>query len=89
MVTRSQLAVADFNAGNNLEPTKTMEGKERFNFSFFKVTKIWSVKPIKEKRDDAHLLCMIGRTMKVIKEKVELKLQDLPKTSTKNIVSIT
>ena len=89
MVTRSQLAVVDFNAGSDLEPTKTMEGKERFNFSFFKVTKIWSLKPIKEKRDDAHLFCMIGRTMKVIKDKVELKLQDLPKTLTKNIVSIT
>ena len=76
MVTSSQLAVMNFNSGSDLEQAKTMEGKERFNYSFSKVTHIWSVKPIPEKRDDAHLCCMMDRTIKVIKEKTELKLPD-------------
>ena len=40
-----------------------MEEKERFNFSF------WLAKPIKEEKGDAHLLCMMDRTMEVIKRK--------------------
>ena len=59
MVTKSYLAVMDFNAGSDLEQGKKMEGKESFNFSFFKVTQIWSAKPIEEKKDDAHLFCMM------------------------------
>ena len=66
-----------------------MEGKEIFNFSFSRVTQIWSVEPIKEKKNDAHLFCMMDRTMEVIKKKLRLKLPDLPKTLSKNIVPIT
>ena len=45
-----------------------MEEKERFNFSF------WLAKPIKEEKGDAHLLCMMDRTMEVIKEKVGIEI---------------
>ena len=80
MVTRSQLVVMDFNAGSDLEQTKTMEEKKRLNSSFSKVTQIWLAKPIKEKKDVDHLFCMMDQTMEVIKEKVGLKLPNLPKT---------
>ena len=69
----------DCNASNDLEQAKAMEGKERFNFSFSKVTQIWSAKPIREKKGEADLFSMMDRTMEDIKEKVELKLPDLPK----------
>ena len=59
-----------------------MEGKIQFQFS--KLTQIWSAKLVREKKDEAHLFCMMDQTMDVIKEKVELKLTDLP-----NIAPIT
>ena len=80
MVTRSQPAVMDFNAGCDLEQAKIMERKGRFDFSFSKITQVWSSKPIKENNDDAHLFCMIDQAIEIIKVKVELKLPDLPKT---------
>lgn len=88
MVTRSQPAVMVFNAGCDLEQAKIMEGKERFDFSFSKVTQVWLAKPIKENNDDAHLFCLMDRTMEVIKVKAELELPDLPKTLRKNIAPI-
>ena len=53
----------DSNAGCDLEQAKIMEGKERFDFSFSKVTQVWSAKPIEENNDDPHLFCMMDRTM--------------------------
>ena len=93
MVTRIQLAVMDFNAGSDFEPTKTMEKKERFTSSFSKVTQIQSTKSIKEKKGDAHVFCMMDGTMEVMNEKVELKnfqiyQKHCPKTLPKTTLKI-
>ena len=87
MVTRSQLAVMDFNAGSDMEQAKTKEGKGKFNLSFSKVTKIWSAKPIKEKKDDSYLFSMINRVIEIIEKNEKLDLPDLPKLP-KNIAPI-
>ena len=55
MLTRSQLAVMEFNKGISLEQATTGQGDKRFNVTFSKVTKQWSAKPIKEKRDLGYL----------------------------------
>ena len=47
MVTRSQLATLDFNAGSDLKQATTLKGALKYNVAFSKVTQIWSAKPIK------------------------------------------
>ena len=64
MLTKSQLAVVDFNEGISLEQATTEQGDKRFNVTFFKVTKQWSVKPIKEKKDLGYLHRMAKETIK-------------------------
>ena len=54
MLTRSQLAVMDFNEGISLEQATTGQRDKCFNVTFSKVTKQWSAKPIKEKKDLGH-----------------------------------
>ena len=55
MLTRSQLALMDFNKRIYLEQATTGQGDKRFNVTFSKVTKQWSAKPIKEKEDLRYL----------------------------------
>ena len=50
MVTRSRLAIMDFNKGGGLEQTTANKGEKRYNVCFSKVTKKWSSKPIKRKK---------------------------------------
>ena len=55
MLTRSQLALMDFNKRIYLEQATTGQGDKHFNVTFSKVTKQWSAKPIKEKEDLRYL----------------------------------
>ena len=55
MLTRNQLAVMDFNEGIFLEQAATGQRDKRFNVTFSKVSKQWSAKPIKEKKDLGYL----------------------------------
>ena len=54
MLTRSQL-VMDFNENIFLEQATTGQGGKHFNVTFSKVTKQWSAKPIKDKKDPWYL----------------------------------
>ena len=63
MITRSQLAVIDFNEGSKLEQATTRQGEKRYNMSFSKITKNWSSKPIKEKKDQTYLHKMLKETI--------------------------
>ena len=63
MLTRSQLVVMDFNENIFWEQASTGQGGKRFNVTFSKVTKQWSAKPIKDKRDPWYLHQMVKETM--------------------------
>ena len=54
MITRSHLAVMDFNSGSNLSQAKTKGGQGKYNFGYSKITKQWSSKAIKVKKEKAH-----------------------------------
>ena len=84
MVTRSHLAIMDFNSGSDLpEAKKGSQGK--CNLGYTKITKRWSSKPIKLKKNKTHYLEMIDRTVEVIKNKIQLPLPKLPENLPKNI----
>ena len=63
MLTRSQLAVMDFNENIFWEQATTGEGGKCFNVTFSKVTKQWSAKPIKDKKDPWYLDQMVKETI--------------------------
>ena len=63
MLIRSQLATMDFNEGISLEQATTGQGDKCFNVTFSKVTKQWSTKPIKEKKDLGYLHQMLKETI--------------------------
>ena len=63
MYARSQLAILDFNSGSHLEQAKTKAGNKRYNVSFSKITKTWSAKPIKEKKNTYIFTKMVNRTL--------------------------
>ena len=88
MVTRSQLAIMDFNSGSDLEQAKTREGKDRHNVVFSKVTQLWQAKPIKDKKSRDFLSKLIDRTLEVIKEGEILDLPKLPSNLPENIAPI-
>ena len=85
MVTGSQLAVMDFNSGSDLPQSKTKGGQGKYNLDYLKISKRWSSKPIKVKKDKRHYFEMIDRTVEVIKNKVQLPLPKLPENLPKNI----
>ena len=85
MVTRSQLAVMDFNSGSDLPQAKTKGGQGKYNLGYSKITKRWPSKPIKVKKDKTHYFEMIDRTVEVIKNKIQLPLPKLPENLPKNI----
>ena len=85
MVTRSQLAVMDFNFGSDLPQAKTKSGKGKYNLGYSKITKRWSSRPIKIKKDKTHYFEMINGTVEVIKNKLQLPLPKLPENLPKNI----
>ena len=79
MVTRSQLATLDFNAGSGLKQAKTKKGDYRTNVGFSKVTQVWSAKPIKETKSREFLTGLVDRTLEIIEENTVLELPKLPK----------
>ena len=78
MIARSQLAAIDFNSGSNLVQAKTVQGNPRYNISYSKITKNWSAKPIKEKKDRNFFKDMVNRTKEIVANKIELPLPALP-----------
>ena len=46
----------DFNSGNDLLQPKTKGGQGKYNLGYLKITKQWSSKPIKVKKDKKTLL---------------------------------
>ena len=65
MLTRSQLAVMDFNEGISLEQATTGQGDKHFNVTFSKVTKKWSAKPIQEKKALWYSHGMVNETIEL------------------------
>ena len=57
----------------------------KYNLDYLKITKPWSSKPIKVKKDKAHYLEMIDRAAEVMKYKIQLPLLKLPENLPKNI----
>ena len=87
MVTRSQLAVMDSNSGSDLPQAKTKGDQGKYNFGYSKITKRWSSKPIKIKKDKTRYFEMINRTVEVIKNKIQLTLPKLPENLPKNFAT--
>ena len=83
MITRSHLSVMDFNFGSNLSQAKIKGGQGKYNLGYSKITKQWSSKSIKVKKDKTHYFEMIDRKVEVIKNKIQLPLpkllENLPK----------
>ena len=78
MVARSQLAALDFNSGSDLPQAQTVNGNPRYNVNYSKITKTWSAKPIKKKKDYNFLHEMITDTLKCVTENQSLPVPELP-----------
>jgi len=76
MVARCKLAAMDFNQGQGLQQAKTMQGDERYNVCFSKITKTWSAKPIKETKSLALFSNFVDQTVDAVLE--GKKFKDLP-----------
>ena len=63
MLTRSQVAIMDFNEGSNQERATTEKGEKRYNVQFSKVTKNWSSQPVKKEKNRSYLHKMIKETI--------------------------
>ena len=87
MITLSQLAVTDFNEGSKLEQATTRQGDKRYNINFSKITKNWSLKPIKEKKDQTYLHNMVKETIESAANDQCLENPILPSLP-KNIASV-
>ena len=87
MITRSQLAVMDFNEGSKLEQATTRQGDKRYNINFSKITKNWSSKPIKEKKDQTYLHKMVKETIESAANDQRLENPILPSLP-RNIASV-
>ena len=87
MATRSQLAVMDISSASDLPQGKTKGGQGKYNLGYSKITKPWSSKPIKVKKDKAHYFEMIDRTAEVIIYNIQLPLPKLPEKFPKNIAA--
>ena len=62
MVMRRQLAILDFISLSGLEQARTKSGEKKYkkkNIGFSKITKTWSSKPIKAKKDNSCLKEMV------------------------------
>ena len=75
----------DFNSGNDLLQPKTKGGQGKYNLDYLKITKQWSSKPIKVKKDKKHYFEMIDRKIEVIKNKMLHSLPKLPENPPKHI----
>ena len=52
----------DFNEGSKLEQATTRQRDKRYNINFSNITKNWSSKPIKKKKDQTYLHKMVKET---------------------------
>ena len=66
MLTRNQFAIIDFNKAINLEQAATEKGEKRYNAQFSKITKSWSLKPIKKEKDRSYLHRMVKETVECV-----------------------
>ena len=87
MITRSQLAVMDFNEESKLEQTTTRQGDKRYNINFPKITKNWSSKPISKKKDQTYLHKMVKETIESAANDQRLENPILP-SFPRNIASL-
>ena len=71
MVAQSQLAAIDFNQSQNLEQMKTVpiDGVNRANVCFSKMTKTWAVKLIKEANDLILFSSLVNQTVEAVLQK--------------------
>lgn len=82
MIARTQLAVLDHNNSCNRSHAKSNSGELRYKFPYSKVSRNWSAKPIKEKKDTKYLHDMIEDVHIIASENVSLELPitpDVPK----------
>lgn len=81
MLARSQLAIINFNSGSDLKQATTKSGKKQYNVNFSKITKTWSAKPVKAKKDIDIFKIMVNRTLECVvkKEPLPFPIQELPK----------
>ena len=82
MVSRTQLAIMDFNAGSKLKQAKTKKGEERSNVAWSKITSNWASKPIKEQKSTDYLHEMVRETINCVERKEipeKPNFPDLPK----------
>ena len=87
MMSRSQLAVMDFNAGSKLQQAKTKKGEERYNVSWSKITSNWASYPIKEKKNKNYLHEMVKDTINCVKRKERPEKPQVPNLP-KNIAAL-
>ena len=87
VVVRSQLAALDFISGSDLPQAKTELGNPRYNINWSKITKTWSAKSIKEKKNYSFLHEMIVDTLKCVEENYTLSTPELPELP-KNIAPV-
>ena len=86
MLTRSQLAVMDFNEESQLEQATTEKGEKRYNVQFSKVTKNWSSKPLKKPKDHSYLRQIVKETIECASKSECLERPVIPNLP-KNIAS--
>ena len=72
---RSQLAVLDFSSGCDLEQARTKSGEKMYNAGFSKITKTWSSKTIKSKKDNSSLKEMVQETIECAASKPHFPFQ--------------
>ena len=77
MVTRSQLAVIDFNSGSNLPQAKTKGGQGKYDLGYSRITK-------QIKKYKTHYFEIIDKTVEVIKNDMQPPLPKLPENPPKN-----
>lgn len=80
MVARYQLDTMNFNQSQNLEQAKTKHGVNLANVCPSKMTKIWTVKPIKEAKDLAFFSSLVYQTVEVVlkKERFDSSHENIP-----------
>ena len=77
----------DFNGGSKLEQATTRQGDKRYNINFSNITKNWSSKPIKEKKDQTYLHKMVKETIESAANDQRLENPILPSLP-RNIASV-
>ena len=87
MVSRSQLAVMDYNAGNHCQQARTKDNVDRFKLSFSKVTQNWVVKDIAAVKNKSYLVELMDETIKMKNENMDYETPQLPDGVPKHLSS--